>query len=326
MPVGVSIVVVLHESAPTLGGLLASLHRYGPPGGQLVVVDTRSTDDGPALARAAGAEVVELGGNPGFGAANNAGLARARHPVTVLLNPDCELLDGSLTRLARHAAEARPSLHVPRLLAANGSVQRSAHPLPGTPGALLAALVHPPWLPRRVRERLEPWRSLQGRTVGWAIAACMAAPTATLRALGPFDPRIFLFGEDLDLCLRARAAGVPTHLHPDLRVRHLGGRSTRAVYGAEPHAMIAARRREVLERARGPRARQLDDLAQTLTFATRVAARRAVGRPAAREADQLAAQLAVIRRAGEQRAGDDEPRGPASAGSGRHAGAPRARP
>ena len=48
--------------------------------------------------------------HPSFGAANNAGVQRARHPVTVLLNPDCELLDGSLARLAaRAAAGSMPS-------------------------------------------------------------------------------------------------------------------------------------------------------------------------------------------------------------------------
>lgn len=293
----VSIVVVLHESAPTLPALLASIAAHGPPGAQLVAVDTCSADEGAALARAGGAELVELEDNPGFGAANNAGLARVRHPVTVLLNPDCELLDPSLARLAAHAATDPQALHVPRLLDADGSVQRSAHPLPGTVGALLPALAHPPLLPRALRERVEPWRAERGRTVGWAIAACLAASTATLRELGPFDPRLFLFAEDLDLCLRARARGIPTRLHPDLRVRHLGGHSTRAAYAQEPHAEIAARRREVLERTRGSGARRLDDGAQALTFATRLAARRVLRRPADRERAQLAAQLAVIRRA-----------------------------
>ena len=145
-----SVVVVLHDSAGLLPALLASLGRLPVPP-QLVVVDTGSADEGPALAGAAGAEVVALGENPGFGAANNAGVARARHPVTVLLNPDCELLDGSLARLAALAAEPPERLWVPRLLEADGSVQRSAHPLPGTVGALLPALAHPPLLPRALR-------------------------------------------------------------------------------------------------------------------------------------------------------------------------------
>jgi GT2 family glycosyltransferase len=156
--------------------------------------------------------------------------------------------------------------------------------------------VHPPALPRALRERAEPWRAERSRTVGWAIAACLAAPTRTLRELGPFDPAHFLFHEDLDLCLRARAAGVPTVLHPQLRVRHLGGHATGRAYGGEPHLLIAATRRAAIERTLGRRARRLDDLARVTTFATRAAARRALRRPAARERAQLAAQLAVIRR------------------------------
>ena len=287
-----TVVVVLHESAGPLRALLASLGQ--PP--QLVVVDTGSRDDGPALARAHGAELVELPENPGFGAANNAGVARARHPVTVLLNPDTELLDDrSLPALAAHAAQGPPALHVPRLLNADGSVQRSAHPLPGTAGAFVPALLHPPLLPRPVRERAEPWRAERARTVGWAIAACVAARTATLRALGPFDPAQFLFFEDMDLCLRAREAGIPTVLHPELRIRHLGGHATGVAYGGEPHALLARRRREVVSGTRGAAAGRLDGAAQLLTFATRTLARRASGRPAERERAQLAAQLATLR-------------------------------
>jgi len=292
-----TVVVVLHDSAGPLPALLASLRARLPEPPQLVVVDTGSRDAGPALARAHGAEVVELGANPGFGAANDAGVERARRPVCVLLNPDCELLDGSLHRLAALAAAGPPALHAPRLLNADGSVQRSAHPLPGTPGALLPALVHPPWLPRALRERAEPWRAERPRTVGWAIAACLAAPTATLRGLGPFDPGHFLFHEDLDLCLRARAAGIRTVLHPALRIRHLGGHATRAAFGGEPHALHARTRRAAVERTRGRGARRLDDAAQLVTYATRAGARLAARRDARRERAQLATQLAVIRHA-----------------------------
>jgi len=289
-----SIVVVLHDSAGPLPALLASLGRLPSPP-QLIVVDTASSDDGPALARAAGAEVVALGENPGFGAANNVGVVRAEHPVTVLLNPDCELLDGSLARLAAAAAAGPDRLWVPRLLQADGALQRSAHPLPGTPGTLIPALVHPPALPRALRERAEPFRAERPRTVGWAIAACLAAPTAVLRRLGPFDARQFLFYEDMDLCLRARSARIPTVLDPSVRVRHLGGHATRAAYGGEPHELLARRRREVVGANRGRGARALDDLGQLLTFATRAAVRAAVRRDAARERAQLAALVHAMR-------------------------------
>jgi GT2 family glycosyltransferase len=287
-----SVVVVLHGSAGPLPALLRSLALLPAPP-QLVVVDTGSADDGPAVARAAGAEVVELGANPGFGAANNAGVERARHAVTVLLNPDCELLDASLARLAAAAARSE-RLWVPRLLEADGAVQRSAHPRPGTIGALLAAATHPPALPRELRERAEPFRAERPRTVGWAIAACVAAQTELLRRLGPFDPQQFLFFEDMDLCLRARVAGIPTVLDPTVRVRHLGGHATRRAYAGEPHRLLARRRREVVLANRGRAALALDDAAQALTFASRILARRVTGRAAERERAQLAAlRLAV---------------------------------
>ena len=68
----------LARSEPELRALLDSLERHlaAPP--QLVVVDSGSADGGAALARAHGAEVIELPDNPGFGAANDAGAA-ARH-------------------------------------------------------------------------------------------------------------------------------------------------------------------------------------------------------------------------------------------------------
>ena len=283
-------IVVLHDSAPELRTLVQSLAEHlGPPAPQLVVVDTGSRDGGAELARAHGAEVVELPGNPGFGAANNAGIGRARHAVTVLLNPDCELLDDALGGLAALASAHPRALHAPRLLEPDGTVQRSAHPLPGTAGALLPALIHPPLLPRTLRERAEPHRATMARSVGWAVAACLAAGTDTLRRLGPFDPAVHLFAEDMELCLRARAAGIPTILHPQLRVRHAGGHATHRA--GEPFELLARRRREAIAATLGRRARALDDLAQALTFATRGAGHALVGGNAGRPRAQLGALL-----------------------------------
>ena len=271
-----SVVVVLHDSAPELRALLASLDAHLPTRPQVIVVDSGSRDAGAQVARDAGAEVVVLDGNPGFGAANNAGLARARHDVTVLLNPDCVLLDAGLARLAQLAAQ-RDALVVPRLLNADGSLQRSAHPVPGAPTAFLRAVLPTRTLP-------EPHRAPRPTEVGWAIGACVAARTELLWRLGPFDPAAFLFYEDLELCLRARGAGVPTVLHPEIALRHTGGHSAGPAV-----ALKATRRREVVGAELGARALAIDDAAQALTFLTRAA----VGRRRAENAEELRALRAA---------------------------------
>ncbi|HEY1358003.1 MAG TPA: glycosyltransferase family 2 protein [Thermoleophilaceae bacterium] len=288
-----SAVVVTHDSAAELRELLDSVERRLDPPPELIVVDTDSSDDTLAVAEGR-AEIVALGENPGFGVASNAGVARAGEGVTVLLNPDVELLDGGLADLAARA-RSRRALLAPRLLNADGSVQRSAHPLPGRPGSLLPALVHPRVMPRALRLRADPWRSQAPRRVGWAIGACLAARTDLLRELGPFDPRPFLFYEDMDLCLRAHASGVPTELHPDVRLRHAGAHSTQPAFGGEPYELLARRRREVVGARLGGGALLMDDLAEGLTFATRAAARLLLRRDSSAERARLAGLLKARR-------------------------------
>lgn len=260
-PPRLSVVTVIHDSAAELAVLLASLERHLPEPPQVVVVDSGSHDDGAEFAAQSGAELVTLDGNPGFGAANNAGVARATGEVVALLNPDVALLDGGLQRLAARA-QAQDALHAPRLVGLDGRTQDSAHPLPGRARELLRALAPGPL-------RREPWRASRERPVGWAIAAALVARTATLRALGPFDPGAFLFYEDLDLALRARATGVPTVLHPQVRLRHAGAHSTRRAFGGEPVELLAARRREVIGARLGRGALARDDAAQLIAHGVR---------------------------------------------------------
>jgi N-acetylglucosaminyl-diphospho-decaprenol L-rhamnosyltransferase len=283
-----TLLVVVHDSAAELRALLDSIQRHLVPRPPLVVVDSGSRDGGAgaALARERGAEVVVLDGSPGFGAANNAGLGRVRTPVTVLLNPDAELLDASLLALADRAG-ARDALVVPRLLNAGGSVQKTAHPVPGSAAGMLLPIA--PLLPGSLRAVAEPWRAGAPRDVGWAVAAALAARTDTLRRLGPFDPGAFLHYEDLDLCLRARAAGIPTELRPGVVLRHAGGHAVNRA--GEPLAAQARRRRRVVGAVLGGRALARDDAAQALTFATRALAHR----DGTRERAQLRALRAARR-------------------------------
>jgi len=275
--VSYAVVIVIHRSRAHLEPLLAELDAP-----QLVVVDTGPDDGAAALAAKRGATLIVRRDNPGFGAANNLGLEAVTQPTTVLLNPDTRDVQ-ALATLAHRAR--RPGLHAPRLHNPDGTVQRSAHPVPGTLGAFLPAAL--PWLPDTIRRRAEPYRATRPRSVGWAIAACLAARTETLRRLGPFDPGIHLYAEDMDLCLRARSQGLPTILHPDLAITHVGGHSR----DREPFELLARQRRAVVRSRRGAIALAADDAAQLLTFATRAA----VKRPNDRERAQLKALLKAAR-------------------------------
>ena len=110
------------------------------------------------------------------------------------------------------------------------------------------------------------------------MAACILGRTDELRALGPFDPEAFLFYEDMELCLRARRAGMPTILRPDVSVRHLGGASTGRVLAEERDLELRARRRREVVATEGRRRLAIDDLSEALTFATRGTAKALVGR------------------------------------------------
>ncbi len=292
-----SLVTVTHDSAPELGALLDSVQRH-LPGVRVIVVDCASRDASLAVAQARpGVTAIGLDENLGFGRACNLGLEHVTSPAVALVNPDVELLDGSLLTLADEALRAdRPArLLAPRVLNGDGSLQDTAHAVPGGAADLVAALVPPAAVPGRAGVALAPWRSATPRQVGWAVGCVLVARTDTLRALGPFDESIFLYGEDLELGLRARERGVQTWLWPSARVIHHRAHSSGAAFGGEPFERLATARHDVVRRRVGRRRAAVDDALQALTFASRVAVKPLVGRSAARERAQLRALLSARR-------------------------------
>lgn len=294
-----ALVTVIHDSAGDLGALLRSVERH-LPGAQMIVVDSGSTDNGLGVAgawRDGAAVTIDMGSNVGFGRASNAGIEAAERPVTVLVNPDIELLDGSLAELAAEAAreDAPERLLAPLMVGRNGKRQDSAQLEPGTPTLGLRALLPPALMPPPLARQVDPWRSREPRAVGWAVGACLVARTDTLRRLGPFDPRAFLYAEDLDLGLRAADAGIETWFWPHARVLHHGGHSTQKAFGGEPFELLARRRREVVRKWRGGRRQEVDDALQLVTFANRMAIKGLLGRSVRRERRQLEALLRARR-------------------------------
>ncbi|HYH58122.1 MAG TPA: glycosyltransferase family 2 protein [Thermoleophilaceae bacterium] len=261
-----ALLTVTHDSRPELEALLRSVDEH-LPGAEVVVADSGSTDGSADAARAwsGGARVVELGENVGFGRANNAGLAEVRQPVTVLVNPDVELVDDSLRALADEAQAGPERLLAPTVLLPGGRLQDSVQLDPRSPLRLPQVVLPGRLLPAAV----QPWKATEPRRVGWAVGCCIAARTEVLRALGPFADDVFLYGEDLDLGLRAAERGIDTWFWPQARVLHRRAHTTARAFGGEPYDLLARRRLEVVEKRRGRRAALLDAAVLAATHAIR---------------------------------------------------------
>jgi N-acetylglucosaminyl-diphospho-decaprenol L-rhamnosyltransferase len=183
------------------------------------------------------------------------------------------------------------------VLLPDGSRQDSAQREPGSATQLLSALVPPAAMPGPLRRLVDPWRSDAPTRVGWAVGCCIAARTQTLRRLGPFDERIFLYGEDLELGLRASDEGVETWFWPAARIRHESAHTTSRAFGGEAFELLARQRRDVVRRRRGRARAAIDDWLMLATLADRIALKALLRRPTKAERLRLAA-LRRVRRSG----------------------------
>ncbi len=285
-----ALVTVSFNSEAVLGTLLDSVTRH-LPGVRVIVVDCGSSDDSVRIARAHAAAIsVPAGANLGFGAGSNLGLTEVVEPVTVFVNPDVELIDDSLLSLAAALGDGDDDrLLAPLVLSPDGSRQDTVHPAPGSAPERARLVLPPGRVPGPVGTAIAPWRSRRPRPVGWAVGCALAGRTTTLRALGPFSGSIFMYGEDLELGLRAARSGVPTWFWPDARVIHHGRHSSAAAYGGEPYVVLARARHDAVSLALGGRAARRDDRWQAALFASRAAVKRALRRDHRRELAQLAA-------------------------------------
>lgn len=227
-------------AAPLLSGvvvhwhneeLLAELAAAWPRDSrfELVVVDNGSRADLTALA-AGPARVLRPARNLGFAGGANAGVAAARAPIVLILNPDAVPEPGALERLLEgFAAYPDAAGLAPCLCGPGGEPQWrwQLRPLP-TPWSLVLhhALPWPGW----DGAALEP---AAGEPVEQPAAAALALRREALAAVGGFDPGFHpAWFEDVDLARRLRDAGLVLRYWPAARVRHgMGSTVPRLGYG-----------------------------------------------------------------------------------------------
>lgn len=280
-----SIVIVTWESQEDLERLIASMDGRLSVDTELVVVDNDSSDDPEAaLTRWPGRKIFRRNSaNRGFARAANTGVSMASGEVITILNPDTVLLDDSLENLTALAAASDVILG-PRLLNEDGTAQPSASGPEVGAWPWIRALVPGAIQPEALLARTEPWRLYRTHQVAWLTGACLTASRKVFKQLGPFDPSLPLYGEDLDLGIRASRAGIASVFCPDLaQVVHRGGASSSRRFADEPHDLVVKNRRRVLRGAYGERRETSAWRAYRLNLLLRSRSKRTLGMDASRE-------------------------------------------
>jgi len=195
----VSVVVCTYNGSRTISECLDALTRLDYPDYEVIVVDDGSTDGAAAIARRYACRLIQTE-NRGLSSARNAGLGAATGEIVAYLDDDASPDPHWLTYLAAtflsssHAGVGGPNVAPP----GDGPIAECVARAPGGPVHVL--------LTDREAEH---------------IPGCnMAFRKACLEAIGGFDPRFRVAGDDVDVCWRLQERGWTLGFSPAAMVWH----------------------------------------------------------------------------------------------------------
>jgi GT2 family glycosyltransferase len=244
-----TVVFVNYNTGTLLAEAIGDLRRASPNlKTRIVVVDNSSHDGSIALIgqRFPDCRLIANQDNIGFGRANNQALAEIEGRYVLLLNTDAFVAPDSLDKTVAYMdAHPRCGILGVRLVGRDGALQPCARYFP-TPWSLFLQRTNlGRWLqPARPVDDLD-WDHRSVRQCDWVPGCFYLVRRALIDEIGLFDPRYFLYYEEIDHCLAARRAGWEVTFFPDTTVVHIGGESARTAGAVTPQGrQIAALRME----------------------------------------------------------------------------------
>lgn len=163
-------------------------------------------------------KIIENGQNIGFGKANNIGASQANGDHFFFLNPDTVLIDDSLVNTVDNLEK-----HQGVGIIGSRIIKYSQNrPQPWTCGnkSSITNIIF--------RNTInKPWRKKVPTNVDWVSGAALLIRKELFEKLGGFDENFFMYFEDQDLCLRAKAHGNSIIFFPHMSVVHFDGKSWR---------------------------------------------------------------------------------------------------
>lgn len=232
-------VVVTWNSRRLMPEMVRTLDALRPVLAGAVISDNASTDGTPDLVRSRlpWVRLVENPLNGGFGYGCNRGVELADSPLVLFLNADARLLPGDLGSLEKRLTDSQGVAAVQPLVR-----------LWDWPMVTLSAGV----AMTRMGEgydldfmRFQPFPDRTAVQVPAVTAAVSLFHRSALEKVSGFDEGMFMYFEDLDLCLRLREAGFSFLIDPSCSAEHMLGssssRSSALAWELESSAVISRR-------------------------------------------------------------------------------------
>jgi len=170
--------------------------------------------------------------NMGFGAANNKGIRQARGEYLLLLNSDVILENNTLKKQIQFMNEQEQyAVSTCKLLLNNGKMDPACHRGFPTPWASLSYFTKLEKLFPKTKlfgQYHQGWKNVDTQHAVEAISgAFLMSRKEVFKKVGLFDEGFFMYGEDLDLCLRIKNAGFRIGFNSENIALHLKGQSGR---------------------------------------------------------------------------------------------------
>lgn len=228
------IIILNYNTRDLLHECLASLHDQEGVDFITCVVDNASSDNSAAMVREQHPEVHLIAStrNDGYPAGNNMGLRefgfpnRAEARYAMLLNPDTIVPPDALRKMIEFAdAHADVGVVGPRLLLMDGSLDKACRRGFPTPEVAMYRMLGLsklfPNSKRFGRYNMTYLPEDQQADVDSVVGACMLLRQEAIAKVGLLDEQFFMYGEDLDWCLRIKQAGYRVVYFPDVIVQHV---------------------------------------------------------------------------------------------------------
>jgi GT2 family glycosyltransferase len=264
-----SIIVVSYNTREMTLECLRSIYAETRTPFELIVVDNASTDGSADAIKAAFPSVILLTEteNHGFAPAHDIALEHSTAPWLLLLNPDTVVLDGALDSLLAFAkANPQAGIWGGRTLFPDGSLNPSSCWGRMTLWSLvcqtsgLSSLFRNSMLLNS--EAYGGWQRDTEREVDIVTGCLFLIRRSDWDDLGGFDPVFRMYGEEADLCLRARVMGHRPIITPKAEIIHYGGASE--TVRADKVVRLLRAKMELIRRHFPPHTRSLGTVLLTL--------------------------------------------------------------